>query len=148
MPPYAYWFILAFGLLALEMATGTFYMLMLAAALATGGVAALFGLGLPVQITLAALAGIVGTIILRRMKSIRPADAASQGLDTGQPVQVIAWHEDGSARVHYRGAEWDAEPESADMPHDGMFYIKEIHGSKLILTPQRGSRTMRSDSVV
>ena len=137
MAPYIYWFVLAFGLLALEMATGTFYMLMLAAALTVGGVAALLGLGQPMQITLTALAGIIGTVILRRMKSTHPADAASLSLDTGQPVQLIAWREDGSARVHYRGAEWDAEPESADMPHEGSLYIKAIRGSKLVLTQQK-----------
>ena len=137
MAPYIYWFMLAFGLLALEMATGTFYMLMLAVAVAIGGVAALLGLDIPVQITLTALAGIIGTFILRRVKNTRPTDAASQSLDTGQPVQLIAWREDGSARVHYRGAEWDAGPESADMPREGAFYIKEIHGSKLILTHRK-----------
>lgn len=134
MAPYIYWFMLAFGLLALEMATGTFYMLMLAVAVAIGGVAALLGLDLPIQITLTALAGIIGTVVLRRMKSTRPADTVSQSLDAGQTVQLIAWREDGSARVHYRGAEWDAEPESADMPHEGTLYIREIQGSKLILT--------------
>lgn len=134
MAPYIYWFMLAFGLLALEMATGTFYMVMLAVAVAIGGVAALLGIGLPLQITLAALAGIIGTVALRRMKSTRPTDAASQSLDTGQPVQLITWREDGSARVYYRGAEWDAEPEFAGMPREGTLYIKEMHGSKLILT--------------
>lgn len=137
MAPYIYWFMLVFGLLALEMATGTFYMLMLAVAVAIGGVAALLGIGLPIQITLTALAGIIGTVALRRMKSTRPADTASQSLDTGQTVQMIAWREDGSARVHYRGAEWDAEPESPDMPREGALYIKEIHGSKLILTHRK-----------
>ncbi|HUW26205.1 MAG TPA: NfeD family protein [Gallionella sp.] len=137
MTPYIYWFVLAFGLLALEMATGTFYMLMLAIAVAIGGVAALLGTSLPIQITFTALAGIIGIVILRRMKSIHPIDAASQSLDTGQPVQLVTWREDGSARVYYRGAEWDAEPESADMPREGALYIKDIHGSKLVLTQHK-----------
>lgn len=134
MALYIYWFMLACGLLALEMATGTFYMLVLAVAVAIGGIAALLGVDLPIQIMLAALAGVIGAVALRRMKNARPADTASQSLDTGQPVQLIAWREDGSARVHYRGAEWDAEPESADMPREGVFYIKGMQGSKLILT--------------
>ena len=137
MAPYIYWFVLAFGLLALEMATGTFYMLMLAIAVAIGGVAALLGTSLPIQITLTALAGIIGIVILCRMRSGHPTDAASQSLDTGQPVQLVAWREDGSARVYYRGAEWDAEPESADMPREGALYIKGIHGSKLVLTQHK-----------
>jgi membrane protein implicated in regulation of membrane protease activity len=137
MAPYIYWFISALGLMALEMATGTFYMLMLGVAMGIGGVAALLGLSLPLQITLAALAGVIGTMILRRTRSMRPAEAANLSLDVGQPVQLISWHADGTARVSYRGAEWDAEPDAANMPHDGALYIKAIHGSKLVLTHQQ-----------
>ena len=46
MAIYVYWFLLALVLLGLELATGTFYLLMLSIAMAVGGVAALFGLGL------------------------------------------------------------------------------------------------------
>jgi len=140
MAPYVYWFLLALVLLALEMATGTFYMLVLGIALGVGGVVALLGLGLPLQLTLSAATGIVGTVILRRTKFVRPDAALSQGLDIGQPVQVVAWRDGGTARVHYRGAEWDAEPESADTPRDPTLYIKAMRGSILILThlkPQR-----------
>jgi len=140
MAPYVYWFLLALVLLALEMATGTFYMLVLGAALGVGGVAALLGLSLPLQLTFSAVTGIVGTVILRRAKFSRPDAALSAGLDIGQPVHVITWRDDGTMRVHYRGAEWDAEPESADTPRDKALYIKAMRGSILILTqlkPQR-----------
>ncbi|MBU1691101.1 MAG: NfeD family protein [Gammaproteobacteria bacterium] len=134
MAPYIYWFLLALILLALEMATGTFYMLVLGLALGVGGVVALLGLSLPLQLTLSAVTGIAGTVILRRMKIGRPDAALNQGLDIGQPVQVVVWKDDGTARVHYRGAEWDAEPESADTPRDQTLYIKTMRGSILILT--------------
>lgn len=137
MALYIYWFVMALALLGLEMVTGTFYILVLAIAVAIGGVAALLGLSQPMQITLAALAGIVGIVVLLRIKSTRPIDMVSQSLDTGQPVKLISWREDGSARVYYRGSEWDAEPESADMPRAGTFYIKAIRGSKLVLTQQK-----------
>jgi len=48
MEPYVYWFLLAFGLLALEMATGTFYMLIVSIALGLAGIAALLGLNFTV----------------------------------------------------------------------------------------------------
>ena len=137
MAPYIYWFVMALALLALEMVTSTFYMLMLAVALVVGGIAALLGLTQPMQITLAALAGIVGIVVLHRIKSTRSIDTVSQSLDTGQPVKLVSWREDGTARVYYRGAEWDAEPESADMSHEGTFYIKAIQGSKLVLTQKK-----------
>ncbi len=138
MEPYMYWFVLALVLLGLEMATGTFYMLVLALALGAGGVAALLGVSVPWQLAFSAVAGIIGTLLVSRMRSVRGrAAAVSQSLDIGQYVKVITWREDGSARVFYRGAEWDAEPESAEMARDGVFYIKAIHGSKLILTQHK-----------
>lgn len=137
MAPYVYWFLLALVLLALEMATGTFYMLVLAIALGVGGVAALLGLSLPLQLTLSAVTGFVGTVILRRAKFVRPGAVSNQSLDIGQPVQVVAWRDDGTVRVHYRGAEWDAEPESPDTPRDQTLYINSMRGSILILTHRK-----------
>ncbi|MFA7240324.1 MAG: NfeD family protein [Sulfuricellaceae bacterium] len=137
MATYVHWFLWALCLMALEMATGTFYLLVLGAAMGIGGCAALLGLDPPYQFTLAALAGIVGTVLLRRFKNAQPAPPPEQSLDIGQPVQVVAWHENGAARVYYRGAEWDAEPESADMPHEGTLYIEALRGSTLILTHRK-----------
>ena len=134
MAPYVYWFLLALVLLALEMATGTFYMLVLSIALGVGGIVALLGLNLPLQLTFSAVTGIAGTVILRRAKFGRPDTASSHGLDIGQLVQPLTWHDDGSLRVFYRGAEWNAEFESADMPRDQALYIKAMRGSTLILT--------------
>jgi membrane protein implicated in regulation of membrane protease activity len=137
MAPHVYWLLLALGLLMAEMATGTFYMLVLSVAFAIGGVAALLGLGEALQLMLSAAAGITGILFLRRAKAARPAKASSQNFDIGQPVQVIAWREDGTARVHFRGADWDAEPESADTPHAATLYIKAMRGSTLILTQHK-----------
>ena len=133
MEHYVYWFSIAVGLLIVEMATGTFYMLMLSLAFGAGGAVAFAGLDLPLQMLLGALVGVVGIFALRRVKT---TTQVVQGLDIGQAVNVVVWHEDGTARVRYRGAEWDAELESSDLPHKDTLYIKEIHGSKLVLTHQ------------
>ena len=137
MANYVEWFLFALILLGVEMATGTFYLLMLAIAMAVGGAAALFGLGMAAQLVLAALAGMVGMIFLRRWKGVRASSAVSQSLDTGQPVRVLTWREDGMVRVFYRGAEWDAKLEAADSGHEEPLYIKEIRGSILILTHRK-----------
>jgi membrane protein implicated in regulation of membrane protease activity len=134
MAPYVYWFLLALILIALEMMTGTFYLLVLGIALGIGGCAALFGLNQPWQFTLSAVAGIVGTIILRRVRRARIAATPHQSLDIGQPVQAVHWRDDGTARAQYRGSEWDAESEVANMPRDVPLYIKAMRGSTLILT--------------
>jgi membrane protein implicated in regulation of membrane protease activity len=134
---YVYWFLLALILLGLEMATGTFYLLVVAIAMAVGGFAAFQAASLVWQLMLCALTVIAGVIVLRRWKSTRVNEDASASLDIGQTVQVLKWHENGLARVFYRGAEWDAESESADMPHDGTHYIVAVHGSSLVLTDRK-----------
>lgn len=137
MAIYVYWYLLGLVLLGLEMATGTFYLLVVAVGMAVGGSAALFGADLTWQLALCALTIVAGTIILRRWKKTQPRDGGDAGLDIGQPVRVLAWREDGSARVAYRGAEWDAEAESADMPREGALYIKAVRGASLVLTHQK-----------
>ncbi len=137
MPQYALWFIIALTLLGLEMATGTFYMLMLAIALAIGGVAALAGLEPHFQFTLAGIAAVAGTVALRRIRGARANASANDNFDIGQSVKVIHWNDDGSARVRYRGSEWDAEAESAATPHEPTLYIKAVHGSTLVLTQHK-----------
>ena len=142
MALYVYWFVLALVLVGVEMATGTFYLLVVAIALAIGGAAAFLGFGLAVQFTLAALSGIAGIVLIRRWKSGNATEKTSQSLDAGQPVKVLTWHDDGTARVFYRGAEWGAELDekdagNKDTSHEGTFYIKDIHGSVLVLTKNK-----------
>ena len=137
MAAYIIWFLLALILLAAEMATGTFYLLVLAIALATSGIAALFDWPLPMQITLGAVVGMAGTIILRRSKITRPESAQNQNLDIGQPVRILHWREDGTLRVIYRGAEWDAEVIAADTRRDQPLFIESMRGSTLILSQKK-----------
>jgi membrane protein implicated in regulation of membrane protease activity len=137
MALYIYWFLLALILVGLEMATGTFYLLIVAIAMAIGGAFALLGIAFSAQLALAALAGIAGIVLLRRWKGGHISNATILSLDTGQPVEVLIWRDDGTARVFYRGAEWNAELEAQDGGHDGVFYIKDMRGSVLILTNRK-----------
>jgi membrane protein implicated in regulation of membrane protease activity len=140
MEIYIYWFLLALILVGLEMVTGTFYLLMVGIAMAVGGLAALLGMSIAWQLVLCAVMVVAGTIILRRWKSGHATEAPNASLDIGQPVRVIKWHDNGSVRVFYRGAEWDAEPESADTPHDETLYIKAVQGSALVLTHRKSQQ--------
>lgn len=140
MEIYIYWFLLALILLVLEMLTGTFYLLVVAGAMAVGGLTALLGAGVAWQLILGALTGIAGTIVLRRWKSSQASGAPSASLDIGLPVTVIKWNSNGTARVFYRGAEWDAEPESTDTPHDTTLYIASVRGSALVLTHRKSQQ--------
>lgn len=134
MEIYIFWFLLALVLLGLEMATGTFYLLVLSIAAVVGGGAALLGLGATVQSVLAAMTSVAGIILLRRWRGARTGDSSTQSLDTGHPVKVVSWRDNGMARVFYRGAEWDAELEAASTDREATLYIKSMRGSVLILS--------------
>ncbi|MEQ1838170.1 MAG: NfeD family protein [Candidatus Nitrotoga sp.] len=142
MPSYAYWFLLALGLLAMEMLTGTFYMLILSVAVGTGGLAALLGWDMSVQITCSVITGMIGVMVVRKMKGAGTAKSEDQNLDVGQTVRLITWNNDGTARVHFRGAEWDAELEDfkLGMVQPAVLYIKSVHGSRLVLTSYKPSQ--------
>ncbi len=134
MEIYVYWFLLALVLVGLEIVTGTFYLLVIGIALAVGGATAALGATMVWQFVFSAVTGVAGTVLLWRWKKTQNVQKPEVGLDIGLPVKIIKWNDEGSARVFYRGAEWDAELESADTPREGTLYIKAVHGSALVLT--------------
>jgi membrane protein implicated in regulation of membrane protease activity len=134
MEIYIYWFLLALVLIGLEMVTGTFYLLVVAIAAAVGGTVAILGADPAWQFLWSSVTGVAGTVLLRRWKNNQAITTPDIGLDIGLPVKVIQWNDNGTARVFYRGAEWDAELESTETAREGTLYIKAVHGSGLILT--------------
>ena len=128
------WWIGSVLLVGAELLTGTFYLLAVAIAFAAGGLAAWAELSFASQLTVAALVGVVSVALLRRWKARRPAPTLPANLDLGQPVHVAAWRDGGRARVNYRGSQWDAELESAEVPREETLYIAAVRGSVLILS--------------
>jgi membrane protein implicated in regulation of membrane protease activity len=134
---YLVMFIVAIALLAAEMLTGTFYLLVIAIGVACGGVAGWLGAGLEIQLVVAAVLGSAGTLILRRWRAQSARRKPEPPLDVGEKVQVESWNENGSARVKHRGTQWDAELEDAKTVRSATLYIKAMRGSTLILTDRK-----------
>lgn len=141
MSSYVGWFVLSFGLLAAELLSGTFYLLVLAVALAAAGLTALLGLPVAVQLSVAAAIGLIGSFWLRRSKANNATSnsesAPVQHLDVGQSVQVQQWAANRTARANYRGALWDIELAAGDELVAGEFVIQSIQGNRLIVTSRR-----------
>jgi membrane protein implicated in regulation of membrane protease activity len=138
MTDYWMWWIAGAALIAAELVTGTFYLLVIGLALACGGVAAWLGAAIPVQWLIAGALGVVGTVLLQRWKRGLVASTPPQkGLDIGQMVQVQSWGPAGRARVAYRGSTWDAEVATPDTPHIKTMYIAGMRGSVLLLSDRR-----------
>ncbi len=141
MSDYVVWFVLAFGLLIAELVTGTFYLLVLAFALASAGAANLLGAPFAVQLAIAAAIGMGGALWLRRARIGRLArrDVADsvQRMDVGQIVRVEQWSPARTARANYRGALWDVELAAGEEAAPGEFVIREIHANRLIVAARR-----------
>lgn len=141
MSGYWMWWIAGAVLIAAELVTGTFYLLVVGLALACGGLAAWFGAAVPVQWLIAAALGVVGTLLLQRWKrGLAAGTPPQQGLDIGQMVHVQSWGPAGTARVAYRGSTWDAEVATPDTPHAKTMYIAGTRGSVLLLSDRRPER--------
>lgn len=143
MTEWMIWFVSAGVVVILEMFSGTFYLLMIAIGLAAGGFAALAGVSSAFQFVLAAVAGICTTYVLRRRKlgEFYKRDAARDpnvNLDIGQTLPVEQWGSGAgginTARVMYRGAMWDVQLAHGAIAKPGLFVIREIQGSRLIVS--------------
>jgi membrane protein implicated in regulation of membrane protease activity len=136
------WWVITVVLVAAELATGTFYLLMLALGTAAAALAAHAGLGVSGQYVTGAVIGAaaVGACYSRRRQR-KQSDAATNpdvNLDVGSSVQVAAWRPDGTARVHYRGAEWDARYAGTAPAEPGAHVIRAVQGSLLLLERMHG----------
>jgi membrane protein implicated in regulation of membrane protease activity len=132
------WWLAAGVLIAAELATGTFYLLMLAVGASAGALAAHLGLALPGQMLVAAAVGAVATVAwhTRRNRAGKAAPAASNpdvNLDIGQTVHVDAWSPEGLTQVQYRGAAWRARFIGSAPPQSGRHVIRAVEGSCLLL---------------
>lgn len=140
MTSYHLWFAAAVVLVIAEMATGTFYLLMIACGVVAGGLAAILGLDVPLQTVVAALVAVIAIVALRRTRfgKVRRRDAATDpgvNLDIGQEVDVSDWDDYRRARVPYRGAEWTVELAPDADPAAGRYRIVEVRGATLIVSP-------------
>jgi membrane protein implicated in regulation of membrane protease activity len=134
------WWIAAGVIVGLELLTGTFYLLMLGLGAAAAAIAAQLGSPPAVQILIAGVVGGLAVLGWHLKRQRGKEQAQSQGhanpdlhLDLGQTVEVAAWSADGRARVHYRGAEWDARHRGALPAQAGPHRIQAVEGNALVL---------------
>ena len=135
-----FWWVAAGMAVAAELATGTFYLLMIALGLAAAALAAHMGLGLNGQLVTAAVVGGGATALWHWKRFKQPSSAPAHenrdvNLDIGDPVQVPEWAGDRTARVQHRGSTWAARlaPNCAAAP--GEHVVTAVEGNWLVLSP-------------
>ena len=131
------WWLVTGALVAMELTTGTFYLLMLAIGAAAAALAAHSGASLTAQVVTAAIVGGLAVVLWSAYRQRQPGLTASsdaeQHLDVGETVQVEAWDAQGLAQVKHRGAVWTAVATANVTPSPGLFRIQAIQGNRLVL---------------
>jgi membrane protein implicated in regulation of membrane protease activity len=128
------WWLVTGALVAAELMTGTFYLLMLAIGAVAAALAAHLGVGLTPQLATAALIGGLAVVLWRQRNLRHEAQMPTElHLDIGETVEVSAWDAQGTAQVKHRGANWTATCTSGQIPSPGPHRIQAIQGSRLVL---------------
>ncbi|WP_310735069.1 NfeD family protein [Azohydromonas aeria] len=130
------WWLATAALVLAELASGTFYLLMLALGTMAGALAAHAGLGFTAQLVVAALLGSAATVALwhqRRRRGTALSRDRNLHLDVGERVRVEHWDADGQALVRYRGASWQARHVGPGVPTPGEHLIRAVEGNRLLL---------------
>ena len=140
LDPSSLWWLTVGALVAAELATGTFYLLMLALGATAGAIAASAGVDARSQITTAAAVGGGAVVLWYFVRKLRPQarPAGSNrdvNIDIGQRIQVPAWDAAGAARVSYRGAHWAVRYAGAGAPAPGEHVIVALEGNELRVAP-------------
>ena len=134
------WWLLAGITVAIELATGTFYLLMISIGLAAAAVAAHLGVPVTGQTIAAAIVGGGAVVLWHWQGKKRPVAGPANAnpdvhIDIGETVQVDQWNADGTATVKYRGANWTAVAgvPAIEAQQTGHFRIKEMMGNRLVI---------------
>ena len=136
--PATVWWVVAGAAVAVELATGTFYLLMIALGLAAAALATQWGASTSTQVITAALVGGGATALWHWRRFNQPSTAPARenrdvNLDIGERVTVAKWADDCTARVPYRGSTWTARLAPGQTPASGEHRIVAVEGNWLVL---------------
>ena len=133
------WLIAGFILVIAELATGTFYLLVLGVAAFAGSGVAYAGGALVWQSLISAAVAVAGVVWVHQYRT-RTVASPMQGLDVGQPAAFDSWVNQGAghARVRYRDALWDAQVAGGASVEPGeVLYVTSVDGNTLKVSKTR-----------
>ena len=134
------WWVVTGVLVAVELATGSFYLLMLALGAAAAAIAAHLGQSVNAQLVIGAVvgAGAVAAWHFKRHREPAGLEAAANrdvNLDIGETVQVNDWDAQGGGSTQYRGSRWQVRFLGAGTPAAGAFVIRRVEANRLFVEP-------------
>jgi membrane protein implicated in regulation of membrane protease activity len=120
-----WWWIAAGVLVAGELMTGTFYVLMLAIGCVFGALAGYANISFFAQVIVAVVVGGAAVLTWDRKRMRNPSRVA--------PAANRGWNADGTARVPYRGSAWNVRYIGDGAAVPGMHVIAEVRHNELAL---------------
>lgn len=133
---YIGWFVVALVLLIIEINAMSFYLMALALGAVAGGISAFLECSFTNQALIAGLVTIIAACLsfYLRKKLKGSADNTNNVLDIGQRVTVSPDNikPDGTAKVVYRGAEWQVYSSQGPLSA-GIYLIDKVNGTQLEL---------------
>lgn len=128
-----------FGILFIlsEFTSGTFFLLAIGLAFIYPAIADYNGVPLYIQLALLGAGICIHVLVVMLLRRISPAHPSLDiESDVGQQVVVIEWIDDCTARVKYRGTEWQADKLKSEMADAAYGVIQSRHGSRLIISTE------------
>ena len=139
MDDWLIWTVIGFVLVIVELVTGTFYLLAIAAGVFVAAILAYAGANVVIQAVAGSVVALAGAWGVNRWHGAqhKPDAGHANFLDRGQPVVLESWVDEanGFARVKYRGTTWDARV-GGGAPHPAVgatLFIEAQESSTLIV---------------
>ncbi len=133
----AIWWLLAIALGAIELFTGSFYLLVLAVGAGVAALTALAGGSLAMQLIAAAVVSAGGAALVRKLRPPAGRDAAARSqdlnLDIGERLVVEHWDTQRRARISHRGTGWEVELMPGEPADARQYVVREVSGNRLRL---------------
>ena len=128
---------LVYGVLCFfaEFISGRGYLIATGLACLYPAIADYFGATLTEQLQIWVLGSLLhaGILFLFRRQRRATANPSGPRVNIGDTVEVIEWLDECSARVRYRGEEWQADKVSDRMPDAPMATIQAVQGTRLVI---------------
>ena len=145
MQDYLIWTIVGFGLVIVELMTGTFYLLVFGVGAFAGALAAWLGVPFLGQVAAAGVVSSIGAMMVHHWHAGQKKDGdQANAIDVGQTVILARWvnQAEGMLRVRYRGTDWDARVKpgdtvSAAATEGSMMHILAQDGSTWVVSSQK-----------
>lgn len=139
MEGYIWWAVIGMALIIAELATATFFLLVIGIAALAGSAVAYLNYSFWIQAIVAVAVATIGVVFATRYRASKTSPA-SPGLDVGQSVVLDSWvsEKDRLARVRYRNALWDALVlDMQSVAAGDVLYIQNVAGNTLHVSKAR-----------